>query len=92
MEKPELLVDEMYDGLDEELKNHGYEAYSVKKLKAEGKKMETDFSVLSHAKENGLTLITQDGENIKGCKENNLPLIAIDIDDVLKIVLEKLKE
>jgi len=54
--------------------------------------METDFSVLSHAKDNGLTLVTQDGENIKGCKENNMPLIAIDIDDVLKIVLEKLKD
>ena len=92
MEKPKLLVDEMYDGLDEKLKNHGYNAYSVKKLKAEGKKMETDFSVLSHAKEYGLTLVTQDSENIKGCKENNLPLIAIDIDDVLKIVLEKLKD
>jgi len=91
MGKPKLLVDEMYDGLDEELKNHGYEAYSVKKLKVEGKKMETDFSVISHAKENGLTLVTQDSENIKGCRENNLPLIAIDIDDVLKMVLEKLK-
>jgi len=29
--KPKLLIDEMYDGLDEELKNLGYEAYSVKK-------------------------------------------------------------
>ena len=92
MGKPKLLVDEMYDGLDEELKNLGYEVYSVKKLKAEGKKMETDFSVLSYAKENGLTLVTQDGENIKACKENNMPLIAIDIEDVLKIVLEKLKD
>ena len=82
----------MYDGLDIKLQNLGYEAYSVKKLKAEGKKMEADFSVLLHAKENGLTLVTQDGENIKGCRENNMTLIAIDIDDVLKIVLEKLKE
>ena len=92
MEKPKLLVDEMYDGLDIKLQNLGYEAFSVKKLKAEGKKMKADFSVLLHAKENGLTLVTQDGENIEGCKENNMPLIAIDIDDVLKIVLEKLKE
>jgi len=92
MEKPKLLVDEMYDGLDDKLKNLGYEAYSVKKLKAEGKKMETDFSVLNHAKENGLTLVTQDVENIKACRENNLPFIDIDIEYVLKRVLEKLKD
>jgi len=92
MENVKLLVDEMYDGLDEKLKELGYEAYSVKKLKKEGKKMETDFSVISHAQKDGLTLVTQDGENIKGCRENSLPLIAIDIDDVLKIVLEKLKK
>jgi len=92
MEKPKLLVDEMYDGLDEKLEKLGYEAYSVKKLKAEGKKMETDFSVISHAKENSLTLVTQDGENIKGCKENNLPLISINIDDIYKIVVEKLNQ
>ncbi len=32
-----ILVDEMDDGMDEKLRNLGYDAYSVKKLLTEGK-------------------------------------------------------
>ncbi len=33
----EILVDEMYDGLDEKLNVMGYKAHSVKKLRKKGR-------------------------------------------------------
>ncbi len=41
-----ILVDEMDDGMDERLIQLGYDAYSVKKLRSEGKKLHTDYSVV----------------------------------------------
>ena len=32
-----ILIDEMDDGMDEKLNSLGYDAYSIKKLRAEGK-------------------------------------------------------
>ena len=37
MSKLKILIDEMDDGWDEKLQMLGYDAYSVKKLRAEGK-------------------------------------------------------
>ena len=42
-----ILVDEMDDGMDERLIQLGYDAYSVKKLRSEGKKLHTDYSVIN---------------------------------------------
>ena len=42
-----ILVDEMDDGMDERLIQLGYDAYSVKKLRSEGKKLHTDYSVIT---------------------------------------------
>lgn len=86
-----ILIDEMDDGWDEKLKSLGYEAYSVKKLIAEGKKLHTDYSVITYAKENGMILITRDTENGKACEENNLPCILLDNNEIFRIILEKLK-
>lgn len=86
-----ILIDEMDDGWDEKLKSLGYEAYSVKKLIAEGKKLHTDYSVITYAKENGMILITRDTESGKACEENNLPCILLDNNEIFRIILEKLK-
>lgn len=86
-----ILVDEMDDGWDEKLRTLGYEAYSVKKLRTEGKKLHTDYSVISYAKENEMILITRDTESGQACTENNLPCILLDNNEIFKIVLEKLK-
>ena len=86
-----ILVDEMDDGMDERLIQLGYDAYSVKKLRAEGKKLHTDYSVISYAKENAMILITRDTESGQACKENNLPCILLDNDEIFKIVTEKLR-
>ena len=51
-----ILIDEMDDGMDDRLIQLGYDAYSVKKLRVEGKKLHTDYSVINYAKENGMIL------------------------------------
>ena len=86
-----ILVDEMDDGMDERLIELGYDAYSVKKLRNEGQKLHTDYSVINYAKENGMILITQDTESGQACEENNLPCILLDNDEIFKIVTEKLR-
>tara|TARA_Y100000590_G_scaffold398028_1_gene480078 strand:- start:11010 stop:11285 length:276 start_codon:yes stop_codon:yes gene_type:complete len=87
-----ILIDEMDDGMDERLKELGYDAYSVKKLRNEGIKLHTDYSVINYAKENKMILITRDTESGQACEENNLPCILLDNDQIFKIVIEKLKK
>ena len=45
-----ILIDEMDDGWDEKLKELGYDAYSVKKLRTSGHKLQTDYSVINMLK------------------------------------------
>ena len=86
-----ILIDEMDDGMDDKLKSIGFDAYSVKKLRADGIKLHTDYSILNYAKENNMILVTRDTENGQACEENNLPCILLDNDEIFKIVLEKLR-
>ncbi|MBM2819416.1 MAG: hypothetical protein HW410_1098 [Nitrosarchaeum sp.] len=93
MLKPlKILIDEMDDGWDDKLRKLGYDAYSVKKLRAEGHKLRTDYSVINFAKENNMILITRDAESGQACHENNLPFILLDNDEIFKIIVEKLKQ
>ena len=85
-----ILIDEMDDGMDEKLNTLGFDAYSVKKLRAEGKNLHTDYSVINYAKENGMILVTRDTENGQACEENNLPCILLDSNEIFKIVISKL--
>ena len=85
-----ILVDEMDDGMDEKLRDMGYDAYSVKKLRAEGLKLHTDYSVINYAKKNGMILITRDTESGEACNENNIPYVLLDSNEIFKIVTEKL--
>ena len=85
-----VLVDAMYDGIDTKLKEFGYEAYSVKKLIVEGKKLTSDYSVIKYAEENGMVMVTEDTEVGKACKENNIPCVLLDNETIFKIILEEL--
>ena len=78
-------------GMDEKLNSLGYDAYSIKKLRAEGKKLHTDYSVINYAKENNMILITRDTESGQAFEENDLPCVLLDNDEIFKIVIEKLK-
>ena len=86
-----ILVDEMDDGMDEKLNELGFDAYSVKKLRAEGRNLHTDYSVINYAKENEMILVTRDTESGQACEENNLPCILLDNNEIFKLVVEKLK-
>ena len=88
-----FLVDEMDDGMDKKLKENGFDAYSVKKLRADGLKLHADYSVINYAKENNMILITRDNETINACKENAISCIPIDWDVIInEIVLNKLNQ
>ena len=89
---PKILIDEMDDGMDEKLQNIGYDAYSVKKLRIEGLKLHTDYSIINYAKKNDMILVTRDTESGQACDENNIPYVLLDSDEIFKIVLEKLKQ
>ena len=86
-----ILVDELDDGMDEKLVSMGFSASSVKKLRIEGKKLHTDYSIINYAKEHDMILITRDTESGQACEENGLPCILLDNDEIFKIVIEKLK-
>jgi rRNA-processing protein FCF1 len=74
----------MYDGLDEKLKKNGFDqVQNVKNLIREGKKLESDYSVLTSAKEKDMILITADGENKNECDENGFKCICINQTTVL---------
>ena len=88
-----ILVDEMDDGMDEKLKEIGFDAYSVKKLRADGLKLHADYSLIKYAKENNMILITRDKENGDACEENAIPCIRIDWNVIInEIVLNKLNQ
>ena len=91
MTQSKILIDEMDDGWDEKLQKLGFDAYSVKKLRAEGKKLRTDYSVINYARENGMVLVTRDTESGQACEENNLPYILLDNEEIFKIVLDKIQ-
>jgi predicted nuclease of predicted toxin-antitoxin system len=91
MPTPKILIDEMDDGWDEKLQKLGFDAFSVKKLRAEGKKLRTDYSVINYARENDMVLVTRDTESGQACEENNLPYILLDNEEIFKIVLDKIK-
>ena len=92
MPQKKILIDEMDDGMDEKLRELGYDAFSVKKLRADGKKLHTDYSVISYAKEHNMILITRDTENGQACEENGLPCVLLDNNEIFKIVLDKLRQ
>jgi len=88
-----ILVDEMHEGLVKSLKNiEGFEVESVKQLINDGKKMSSDFSVITYAKDNDMILISADVENQKGCIENDIKFVPINNEIILQVVLDGLKK
>ena len=90
MSRKKILIDEMDDGMDEKLSELGFDAFSVKKLRSDGKKLHTDYSIINYAKENDMILVTRDTESGQACDENGLPCILLDNDEIFKIVVKRL--
>ena len=87
-----ILVDEMHEGLVNELRQRNFEVESVKELINTGKKMSSDFSVLTYAKDNNMILVSADMENQKGCEENGIKYVSINNEKMLNVVLDGLKK
>ncbi len=87
-----ILIDENLDGMDEKLKGLGFDAYSVRKLQIEGKKLASDYSIINYARENDMIIVTKDTEFRKASEENDFPLILLDDEELLKMIIEKLKK
>ncbi len=87
-----ILVDENLDGMDDRLKEIGYDAFSVRKLQIEGKKLGSDYSIINYARENNMIIVTKDTEFRKASEENNFPLILLDDEEILNVIVEKLKQ
>ena len=87
-----ILVDENLDGMDEKLKGLGFDSYSVRKLQMDGKKLASDYSIINYARENDMIIVTKDTEFRKASEENNFPLILLDDEEILKVIVEKLKK
>ncbi|MDH5463619.1 MAG: DUF5615 family PIN-like protein [Nitrosopumilus sp.] len=85
-------MDENLDGMDERLKDLGYEAYSVRKLQMSGKKLGSDYSIINYARENSMIIVTKDTEFRKASEENDFALILLDDEEILKVIVEKLKK
>ncbi len=94
MSKTNLKIhgDENLDGMDERLKEKGYDAYSVRKLQIEGKKLGSDYSIINYARENNMIIVTKDTEFRKASEENNFPLILLDDEEIFNVIVEKLKK
>ncbi|MHA7733714.1 DUF5615 family PIN-like protein [Nitrosopumilus sp. S6] len=86
-----ILVDENLDGMDDRLKEHGYDALSVRKLQKTGEKLGSDYSIINYARKNNMIIVTKDTEFRKASEENDFPLILLDDEEILKVIIEKLK-
>jgi hypothetical protein len=91
-EKVKILVDEMLDGTDEMLRNLGHEAFSVKKLKEKGEKLQSDYSILKYAETHNMILLTEDDENIDACKENGIRFVEHGQNDTFENLMSELKK
>ena len=85
-----VLVDEMYDGYDERLRDFGYDAFSVKKLILGGMKLSSDYSVIRYAEQNGMVVVTEDVEMGKACRENGIRCVLLDSETIFRVILEAL--
>ena len=86
-----ILVDENLDGMDIRLNALGHDAQSVRKLQIAGKKLGSDYSIINYAREHDMIIVTKDTEFRKASEENNFPLILLDDEEILKVIVEKLK-
>lgn len=85
-----VLVDEMYDGMDDDLGKIGYDAYSIKKLAREEPKFGSDYFAVGHAKENGMVVVTADTGMAKDCLAAEVRCILIDKEKLLSVIKREL--
>lgn len=84
-----VLVDEMLDGWDLKLRQLGYDAHSMKKIKGEHN-LNDDNSMIGYARENGMVLITKDTRCGQNCEAVGVPYILLDDIKIFKMCVAEL--
>lgn len=85
-----VLVDQMYDGLEANLRDMGYDAYSVRKISGKEPKMGSDYFAVHYAKENGMVVVTADAGMGKDCAAAGVPCILMDKEKILPVIKREL--
>ena len=85
-----VLVDQMYDGLEVNLKDMGHDAYSVRKLSGNEPKMGSDYYAVHYAKEKGMVVVTADAGMGKDCAAAGVRCILIDKEKLLPVIKREL--
>ncbi|SMH71334.1 hypothetical protein [Candidatus Nitrosotalea okcheonensis] len=88
-----VLIDIMRDGLDDTLRKHDYDAHSVKKLcEEQSLNLRSDFSLMKYAEKHNMIIVTEDKDNVLGCRENNMDCVEFGQSDTLEYLLEELEK
>ena len=84
-----ILLDAMYDGLKEYLTEEGWNVLTVRDIDAPNAK---DAKVRSYAKENGYTIVTQDGRSADIAIRSGIPCIHVSLGDIAELVKTEIKK
>lgn len=82
-----ILLDAMYDGLQEYLEEIGWQVKTVKDLGAPNAK---DPVVRSYAKENDFILITQDKRSADVARRSGIECVLVSLGDIADLVKERI--
>lgn len=85
-----VLVDDMYDGFDDDLRGMGYDAYSVRKLRGREPGMKDDYFVVGYAKEKGMAIVTADTGMAWYCRDAGVRHVLIDKEKLLPVIRAEL--
>jgi len=82
-----VILDAMYDGMQEYLQEEGWEVITVKDIGASNAK---DAKVRSYARENDSILVTQDNKSADIAKRNGVICIHVSLGDISELVKKEI--
>ena len=86
-----ILIDEMYEGKSEVLREKGFHAISVRELRDMGFKLQFDYSIIKYVEKNRMILVTEDNESYGGCIENQIPCVQLGQNPTVEDIIKELK-
>lgn len=84
-----IMLDAMYDGMQEYLEEIGWSVITVKDIGCQSAK---DREVRKHAKTHDMILITQDKKSADIAKRNQVKTLLISLGDISELVISKIKK
>ena len=84
-----IMLDAMYDGMQEYLEEVGWSVITVKDI---GSKNAKDSKVRKHARTNDMILVTQDKKSADIAQRNQVKTILITLGDISELVISKIEK